>query len=291
MTGKTRTRDGWGAGRARRCYPPPMTTDAHGRSNESQVVFTDPDVRAPTHAERARTLIAGETCGTLATLALEPAGYPYGSFVTFALDEGHPVFLISRIAEHTRNLAADSRASLLVHESGQADPLANGRLTLIGRAERLARDVTGARRAFLAVHPQSAYYVDFSDFDFWCLRVEAVRYIGGYGRMSWVDAGEFTRAAADPLAPAARGILEHMNADHRDALRLYARAFTRAADAARATMTAIDRHGFELTVETPDGIGPARIAFERALSKADEARPTLVALLRAAESKLGMARA
>jgi putative heme iron utilization protein len=264
-----------------------MTTDAHGRSSESQLVFTEPDVRAPTHAERARTLVAGESCGALATLALEPAGYPYGSFVTFALDAGHPVFLISRIAEHTRNLAADARASLLVHEVGQADPLANGRVTLIGRAVRLPREVTTARSAFLTVHPQSAYYVDFSDFDFWCLRVEAVRYIGGYGRMSWVDAGEFAQASADPLAPAARGILEHMNADHRKALRLYARAFTRASDAEQATMTAIDRHGFEMTIQTPAGIGPARIAFERTLASADDARPTLIALLRAAEAQLG----
>ena len=264
-----------------------MTTDAHGRGSETPASFSDPNLPAPTHAERARTLAAGQGTGVLSTLALEPAGYPYGSFVTFALADGAPVFLISRIAEHTRNLAADCRASLLVHESGNADPLANGRVTLVGTAEKRPRGASAARDAFLAAHPQSAYYVDYSDFDFWALRIEAVRYIGGYGRMSWVEAAAFQAAAPDPVMAGAARILEHMNADHAAALVCYARAFTSARDVRSATMTAIDRYGFELTVTTAAGIGPARIAFERPLPDAAAARPALIALLRAAEAKLG----
>jgi heme iron utilization protein len=260
-----------------------MTTDAHGRPAAPPQAFTDPDVRAPSHAERARTLFAGQKTGSLATLALEPAGYPYASFTTFALAEGEPVFLISRIAEHTRNLVADARASLMVNESGNADPLANGRVTLVGRCRKLPRGESPARAAFLADHPGAAYYVDFDDFDFWSLGVEAVRYIGGYGRMSWVEPSDFRSATADPLAPAATRVLDHMNADHADALVKYARAFTRATDAQKATMTAIDRHGFEMTVTAPSGVGPARIAFEEPLVSADDARVKLIALLRAAE--------
>jgi hypothetical protein len=30
--------------------------------------------------------------GTLCTLAIEPAGYPYGSFVTVAFEQGNPIF-------------------------------------------------------------------------------------------------------------------------------------------------------------------------------------------------------
>ncbi|HKP57498.1 MAG TPA: DUF2470 domain-containing protein [Polyangiales bacterium] len=262
--------------------------DAHGRPSAPPVAFTDPDVAAPTHAERARTLIAGQSTGSLATIALEPAGFPYASFVTFALAAGEPVFLISRLAEHTRNLLGDGRASLLAHESGNADPLANGRVTLIGRCRKLERSESAQERAaYLAVHPGAAYYVDFDDFAFWRMSVEAVRYIGGYGRMSWVSANDLRAATADPLAPSAERILSHMNEDHADALRKYARAFTRGHDAERATMTAIDRHGFEMTVTTPGGIGPARIAFESPLTSAEDARAKLVALVRAAEAKLG----
>ena len=267
-----------------------MTTDAHGRPAAPPVAFTDPDVRAPSHAERARTLIAELKTGSLATIALEPAGYPYASFTTFALAGGEPVFLISRIAEHTRNLVADPRASLMVNESGNADPLANGRVTLVGRCAKLPRGESPAREAFLASHPTASYYVDFDDFDFWQLSVEAVRYIGGYGRMSWVEPQDFRRAVPDPLAKAATRILDHMNADHADALVQYARAFTRAVEASEATMTAIDRHGFEMTVKTPGGMGPARLAFDEPLATADEARVKLIALLRAAEAKLGIRR-
>jgi heme iron utilization protein len=276
-----------GARRDKR-YAATMTSDAHGRSSQNPTSFSDDDVPALSHAERARTLVAGQTTGSLATIALEPAGHPYASFVTFALDAGQPVFLISRIAEHTRNLMGDPRASLLVHESGQADPLANARVTLVGRALRLSRAQSDApRAAFLEAHPQSAYYVDYADFDFWSLGVTAVRYIGGYGRMSWVDTEDFIRAQPDPLATSAEGVIAHMNDDHAGALRHYAQAFTRAVDAERATMTAIDRHGFEMTVTTPAGVGPARIAFAQPLTSAGQARQVLIDLLRAAEAKLG----
>jgi putative heme iron utilization protein len=264
-----------------------MSTDAHGRPSGAPSSFTKSDVPAPSHAERARTLIALQKTGTLSTLALEPAGHPYGSFVTFALADGEPVFLISRIAEHTRNIANDPRASLLVHESGKDDPLANGRVTLLGRAEKLARGQSAARDSFLAAHPQAGYYVDYDDFDFWRLSVESVRYIGGYGRMSWVEAEAFRAAEPDPLAASAARILEHMNGDHAQALLLYSRAFTRAPKPERAVMTAIDRYGFEMTVTSADGPGPARIAFEQPLSTPDEARRALVALVRSAEAALG----
>jgi heme iron utilization protein len=262
-----------------------MTSDAHGRPSGVAPAFTPGDVKAPSHAERARTLVTGQSTATLCTLALDPAGYPYGSLVTFALHEGNPVFLISRIAEHTRNVAGDPRASLLVHESGKADPLANGRVTLIGRCTMLGAhdERAGAVRAsFLAAHPGASYYVDYADFAFWQLELEAVRYIGGYGRMSWVDALDFRQATPDPLAPAVERILKHMNDDHADSLLLYARRFTLASDAERAVMTAIDRYGFEMTVHTPAGVGPARLAFETPLHTANDARVALAALARAA---------
>src|SRR6266478_3218355 len=102
-----------------------MSEDAHARpSGDAPEPLYDVNIPTPTHAERARTLVSRLSTGTLCTLALEPAGYPYGSFVTVAFDEGNPVFLISALAEHTRNLERDERASLLVAESVAEDPLA-----------------------------------------------------------------------------------------------------------------------------------------------------------------------
>ena len=109
-----------------------MSDDAHARpSGDAPEPLYDLNVPTPTHAEQARTLVAQVSTGTLCTLALEPAGYPYGSFVTVAFDDGAPIFLISQLAEHTKNLERDPRASLLVAEGGSADPLANGRVTMI----------------------------------------------------------------------------------------------------------------------------------------------------------------
>src|SRR5688500_7062083 len=139
--------------------------DAHRRrSGQVSEPLYDVNVPTPTHAERARTLVAQISTGTLCTLAVEPAGYPYGSFVTVAFESGNPIFLISALAEHTKNLEQDPRASLLVAESGAADPLANGRITILGRCTRVEGDGDRARAAFLAAHPKAAYYADFRGF-------------------------------------------------------------------------------------------------------------------------------
>ena len=96
-----------------------MSEDRHAQpSARAREPLHDANIPTPTHAERARTLVARIATGTLCTLALEPEGYPYGSFVTVAFDEGDPVFLISALAEHTKNLERDRRASLMVAESG-----------------------------------------------------------------------------------------------------------------------------------------------------------------------------
>lgn len=264
-----------------------MKKDAHAGSGEAEAPLYDPNVATPTHGERARTLVAGIRTGTLCTLAKEPEGYPYGSFVTFAMEGAAPVFFVSELAEHTRNLRADPRASLLVAESVAADPLANGRVTLVGRARRLdaGAERDAARAAYLAAHPGAAYYLDFSDFAFWRLDVEGVRYIGGYGRMSWVEPAAFAAGAPDPIAPHARGILEHMNADHGAAMLAYCHAFTRATDATAAQMTGIDRYGFELSAMTSRGPRPIRLAFPAPIESPEEARRELVALARRARGE------
>jgi putative heme iron utilization protein len=266
-----------------------MKNDAHARPRgQEEEPLYDVDVPTPSHAERAMTLACGARTATLCTVAREPAGYPYGSFVTFAIDRGHPVFLISALAEHTRNLSADPRASLLIAESVRADPLANGRVTLLGRCTVLADEAErkAARKAFLAAHPNAGYYAGFGDFSWWRLAVESVRYIGGYGRMSWVPREEWLGAEPDPLAEGAAGIVEHMNAEHAATLLDCCRRFTRARDATAATMTSVDRYGFEMSVTTAKGPRPVRLGFSGPVSSPEEARDELVAL--AAKARKGV---
>ena len=262
-------------------------SDAHSRpTGEAPEPLYDVNVPTPTHAERARTLVAQISTGTLCTLATEPAGYPYGSFVTVAFERGQPIFLISALAEHTRNLERDPRASLLVAESGSADPLANGRVTMLGPCRRVEEDGGSARAAFLATHPNSAYYADFRDFGFWKLQVDSVRYIGGYGRMSWIGQAEWQAAEPDPLGPSAAGIVAHMNADHADALVIYCNAFSKATNITSARMTGIDRYGFEMSAHTHEGPRPVRLAFASPVRTPEEARAALISMLKDARSKL-----
>jgi heme iron utilization protein len=256
---------------------------------ESSSAQRDPPAAEPSHAERCRTLIAAARTATLCSIAREPDGYPYGSLVTVAFDsEGQPLLLLSALAEHTGNLAARPEASLLVAEAlGEGgDPLALGRATLLGKCRKITGEpANAARERFLAAHARAAFYVDFKDFAFYRLEVEAVRYIGGFGRMSWVSAEEYKKAAPDPLAAAAAGILSHMNEDHADAVLAYAKGLLSIADASAATMTAVDRYGFEMTVMTADGPRAARLAFDAPVATTEEVRHAMVSLVKAARAR------
>ncbi|HEU5316232.1 MAG TPA: pyridoxamine 5'-phosphate oxidase family protein [Chloroflexota bacterium] len=148
------------------------------------------------HAPAARDLCARERFGTLATLARDPSGYPFASVAAYALGaDGQPLLLLSQLAEHTHNLLADSRASLLVTETprkGVPSPLALARVTLIGDVEPVPpAEGDAAREAYLRVHPEGARYLEL-DFSFYRLRLRGARYVGGFGRMSWIDAPALT---------------------------------------------------------------------------------------------------
>src|SRR5215469_1056503 len=126
---------------------------------------------------------------------------------------------------HTQNLQADSHASLLVTQpDSSGDPLGSSRVTLVGTILPVPKvEVAESRNLYLSRQPNSKYWVDFDDFSFFRMEVVDVYYVGGFGVMGWVSASEYGLAPPDPLADAMALILEHMNADHQDALILLAR--------------------------------------------------------------------
>jgi putative heme iron utilization protein len=243
-----------------------------------------PSVPEPTFAERARTLAHVGRTGTLATLSRRHPGHPFASVMPYALTgDGRPLFLISTMAMHTQNLDADPRASLLVTQPDwSGDPLAAGRLTVMGRAHRLDPDATApARAAYLERHPRAGYWVDFDDFAFWGLEIVDVYFVGGFAAMDWVTAADYAAAAPDPLVDVAAGIVEHMNRDHADALIAYARHYAgEAAD--EATMVTVDRLGFKLRLRQGDRLSSIRIAFPREVTTAGQSREVLIEMLRRA---------
>lgn len=245
-----------------------------------------PGVARPSHAERVRTLVHGAGSALLSTIARDPAGYPFGSLVTFLVDtDGSPWVLVSTMAEHTRNAQSDPRASLLVTEQAPSgvDPLALGRVSLVG--DLTAQTPTAElRAAFLERHPGARVYVDFPDFGWWKLDVRAIRYVGGFGRMSWVEADEYAVAAPDPIAPFADGIVAHMNADHADSHVTLIHHVVGRTDVTSAVMTGVDRLGCDLDAQSPRGTLPLRLPFPAPVASADEVRSTLVSMLHAARA-------
>jgi hypothetical protein len=243
-----------------------------------------PGVPEPTFAERARTLAYLGRTGTLATLSRRHPGHPFASVMPYALDTaGRPLFLISAMAMHTQNLEADPRASLLVTQPDwSGDPLAAGRLTLMGEARKLdATPAAEARAAYLARHQRAGYWVDFDDFAFWRLELGDVYFVGGFAAMDWVTAADYAAAAPDPLADVAGGIVEHMNRDHADALITYARHYAgEAAD--EATMVSVDRLGFKLRLRQGQRLSSVRIAFPHEVTTTGHSREVLIEMLRVA---------
>jgi len=241
-----------------------------------------PQLPEPTHAERTRTLFSLASVGTLSTLSRKHKGFPFGSLMPYAIDPGgRPIFLISNMAMHTQNLKADPRCSLFVGQApANGDPLGASRATIVGDAEQVKEsEVDSVRDVYLARHTNSRYWVDFSDFSFFRLDPIDLYYVGGFGVMGWVEAEEYERAAADPLAEAAPGILAHMNTDHVDSMILLARKYAQL-EATEATMTSVDRLGFSLRVKTNDGFKGTRINFLREVRTSQADREALVEMVR-----------
>lgn len=236
----------------------------------------------PSAAEEARTIAASTNTGTLATLTVD--GDPWASFVTYGLLDGAPVLCVSNLAEHGRNLAADPRASIaIVAPSTDADPLASGRVTLAGVAERPSgAELTAARDAHLSAVAAARYYIDYSDFALWVLRVQRVRWVGGYGRMDSTTGEAYAAAEPDPVAPLAAGAIAHLNADHADSLAAMARVLGGYPDTTAAVCTGADRYGLDLRVDTPRGVAYTRVGYAAPISSIDELRSATVELARRA---------
>jgi hypothetical protein len=216
-------------------------------------------------------------------------GFPFGSVMPYGLDDhGSPTFLISTMAMHTQNLQSDVRASLLVtQEASDGEPLGASRVTLVGNVHPVTdSELAEVRKRYLDRHANSKYWVDFEDFSFYRMEVVDFYYVGGFGVMGWVSAADYDRSQPDPLADAMSEIIEHMNTDHKDALVLLARHFA-LIDATEATMTAVDRLGFNVRLRTQDGMRGARIAFAREVSNPGETRKVLVEMVQQARSQAG----
>ena len=152
-----------------------------------------------TDAELARGLVVQSKLATLSTLALRPAGFPYGSLVAHSVDErGRPLFLLSVLAEHTKNLAECDRASLLVVERDVESIVTAPRVTIVGTCRRVAASEHETVRAlYVATHAEAANWFSdhLHDYALYRLEPQELRVIVGFGRFSWLSAAEYMNAS------------------------------------------------------------------------------------------------
>jgi len=225
---------------------------------------------------QARALLLKEYRGVLSTHSKSMPGYPFGSVVPYCLDdEGRPLILISRIAQHTHNLQLDAKCSLLVGERGAEDVQAVGRVTLMAEAEKITDGVRieAAAQRYYRYFPESESYHSAHDFDFWVLKPVRYRYIGGFGAIHWLD----DVALANPFAgPAEISMVEHMNDDHTKAIAHYVELAGVPATLP-AVLVGIDSEGMHLRI----GQSLYWLAFAEPCNTPTQVRQALVQLAHA----------
>ena len=231
----------------------------------------------------AKRLLRGVKVAALGTIE-RAGGFPLATLTTIATDhDGSPILLMSQLSAHTKNLDADPRASVLLAQGGKGDPLAHPRVTIVGRAIRQTDPAIRERlkARFLRRNPKAALYADFGDFAFWRLAVEAAHLNGGFAKAADFPAADILTSldGADDLIAAEEGALVHMNADHPEALALYA---TRLAGepAGRWRATGLDPEGIDLAA----GDMTTRVAFPRRVNGPGDLRAVLAEMAAAARA-------
>jgi putative heme iron utilization protein len=221
----------------------------------------------------AKELLRATRSGSLATLDRN-TGHPFCSLVNVATDvDGSPLILVSQLSTHTANIEIDPRASVLLASTGKGDRLAYPRLTTLGAFERIERgspDEGRIVRRYSARHPKNMY-AGFADFGLWRLKVVSAHLNGGFARAADLKASDLMTDLADAqeMVEIEESAVEHMNADHADAVRLYATKLLDEADGAWR-VTGVDPDGLDLALG--DRIArmpfPTRIVSGTALRKA-----------------------
>lgn len=226
-------------------------------------------------AQQARALLQSQCDGVLSTLSVDMPGYPFGSITPFCLDsEGRPIILISDIAQHTRNIKADNKVSLIAYDPQTDDSQASGRVTYLADAS-LNDDESVAER-YYRFFPNSRGFHKSHDFNFYTLNCARVRYIGGFGDIHWIEKDTFIKA--NPFSfEQETGMVEHMNDDHQDAINHYCELFDIPFNTETPpNLVGIDSEGFHLR-----SLGRLyRIPFEEEATDAMAVRQALVALAR-----------
>ena len=239
--------------------------------------MSEAETRELSPGAHIRSLMRSVDKATLSTGMAGKKSWPYGSLVMVAVDQdGSPLMLLSDLAEHTTNLKADPRVSLLFDGTvGFAEPLTGARASVLGRVEKIDDERMAER--YLRHHPSARMFAGFKDFNFYRVSVERAHIVAGFGEIHWVEMADILSERAPDLEEAEAGIVVHMNEDHADANQLYASVLL-GRDGDGWEMTGCDTEGCDLRL----GGEVARLNYDAPVRDADETRKALVALVKRA---------
>lgn len=230
------------------------------------------------NATEARKMLRAHRYGALSTLSKKFDGHPFGSITPYLVDhDGSLIILVSSLAEHTKNILHDPRVSLITHDQRDAHIQTQGRITLLGNATLITdKDTVGAR--YLRYFPEAQSYFAMHDFAFYRIQPIAIRYIGGFGKIHWLNIAQYTLAPYTLIAQET-DVIAHMNTDHGDTMRGYCKQFHQR-DALDVAMLGIDCDGFDMRADGE----MLRIDFAEAVLDAQHARSALIKLAQIAKA-------
>ncbi len=248
-------------------------------------------------AAEAKQFLRSTRSGVLSSFSAKFAGYPFGSVMPFMLDHNcQPIVLISSIAEHTKNIIANPKVSLMVFNANNIknaeDLHANGRLTLIGEATQINKNDADLVARYCRYMPESVGYLAMHDFNFYRINIHQARYIAGFGKMGWLAGKELACEEIIDLKNAEKSLtiaqletsmIEHMNADHADSLLAYCHHFYNMQPQI-ASLIGVDCDGFDVEAIVDDNISMLRFTFETPIFDANSARMAFVELSKAARA-------
>ena len=234
--------------------------------------------------QEARELLRSHDHGVLSTSSLSLDGCPFGSVATYCLDKtGAPLVLFSTIAEHTKNLLADARCSLTILQGDGGNVQAKARITVSGEMHKLESEDFMAER-YYRYFPESREYRKFHDFDFYGMSISKVRYIGGFGKIHWIEPEQFKMEG--PFSESEESmIVGHMNKDHRDSLVAYFALLKgmKLSGDEQLEMCGIDADGFDIRMNGDH----FRFKTEEQMLDAGMARKVLTDLAKRAAQQAG----
>jgi heme iron utilization protein len=236
-------------------------------------------------AAEAKQFLRSTRSGVLSSFSSKFAGYPFGSVMPFVLGhDGQPIVLISTIAEHTKNIIANPKVSLLVF-AGAEDLHANGRLTLIGEATQIEKNDADLMARYCRYFPDSIGYLAMHDFQFYRINITQARYIAGFGKMSWMDGEEIVdvNQSVNTIAQLETSMIEHMNADHMESMLQYCQHFY-GVKPERVILIGVDCDGFDIEAVIGDDIKMLRFTFDAPIFDANSARMAFAALSKTARA-------